>query len=47
MEIKLNVLKCKKCEHEWIPRKTDVRLCAKCKTAYWEMDRKNDSSKKM
>jgi len=29
-------LSCKKCGHAWIPRKVDVRLCPKCKTAYFD-----------
>jgi Zn finger protein HypA/HybF involved in hydrogenase expression len=29
-------LTCLKCGHTWIPRKTDVRLCPRCKTAYWD-----------
>ena len=29
-------LECIKCGHTWIPRKTEVRLCPNCKTAYWD-----------
>jgi uncharacterized OB-fold protein len=29
-------VKCVKCGHKWTPRKSDVRLCAKCKTPYWD-----------
>ena len=29
-------LKCKRCQHEWIPRQKDVRQCPKCKSAYWD-----------
>lgn len=32
-------LKCKRCGHEWIPRVGDVRVCPKCKSAYWDRDR--------
>jgi Zn finger protein HypA/HybF involved in hydrogenase expression len=39
MEIKVKTLKCKRCGHEWIPRKADVRLCPHCKTAYWDVER--------
>ena len=33
-------LKCKRCDHEWTPRKTDVRQCPHCKTAYWAEEKK-------
>jgi predicted Zn-ribbon and HTH transcriptional regulator len=35
-------LKCERCGHEWVPRKkllSEVRLCPKCKTAYWDKPR--------
>jgi len=36
MKIKLPKIKCAKCGWEWVPRKTDVRMCPKCKTAYFD-----------
>ena len=39
MIIKIPTLECKKCKHRWTPRKTDVRLCPHCKTAYWDKER--------
>ncbi len=36
MKIKIRKLKCLKCQHEWMPRTSDVRQCPKCKTAYWD-----------
>ena len=36
MTIELKELKCLRCEHKWIPRKTDVRICPKCKSAFWD-----------
>jgi len=33
-------LKCKRCEHRWIPKKEDVRQCPKCKSAYWDKERR-------
>lgn len=41
IEVKMVKLRCQKCEHEWIPRKSDVRLCPNCKTAYWDVPRDN------
>ena len=40
MKIELKRLKCQKCKHEWHPRQEDVRLCPKCKTAKWDIPRK-------
>jgi len=47
MEIKIKKLKCEKCGHEWIPRTSDVRLCPKCKTPFWDVKREveDDDSK--
>jgi predicted Zn-ribbon and HTH transcriptional regulator len=36
VDVKVNVLVCKKCGHKWINRKIDVRQCPKCKSAYWD-----------
>jgi Zn finger protein HypA/HybF involved in hydrogenase expression len=37
MKVKLQFLKCLKCDWKWVPRKSDVRMCPKCKTAYWDV----------
>lgn len=39
--VKLNGCRCGRCWHEWIPEKKDVkpRQCAKCKSAYWDVER--------
>ena len=39
MKVKLPIFKCKRCGHEWNPRKPDVRQCPKCKSAYWDQDK--------
>lgn len=31
------LLFCKRCKHQWIPRKQEIRICPKCKTAYWDV----------
>ena len=36
MQVKLNKIKCQRCNYQWIPRKEDIRQCPKCKSAYWE-----------
>ena len=40
MDIKLPVLKCQRCEYEWTPRKTDVKICPRCKSARWDEPKK-------
>lgn len=52
----LNAFKCLRCEHEWIPRvelsqleeelKDKPRVCPKCKSAYWDLEKKNKENKK-
>lgn len=34
-------LNCKRCGHSWFPRKSEVRICPKCKSAYFDRPRKN------
>jgi Zn finger protein HypA/HybF involved in hydrogenase expression len=29
-------LECMRCGFRWTPRKTDVRQCPRCKSAYWD-----------
>lgn len=42
VERKITMLKCQRCGHEWVPRKkvSEVRLCAKCKSPYWDIPKK-------
>lgn len=30
---------CRKCGHKWIPRQSTVRICARCKSPYWDTPR--------
>jgi len=39
MKIKIDELICKRCNHKWIPRKREIRICPKCKSPYWDRDR--------
>ncbi len=41
MNIDIKQLNCKRCNHLWYPRKNDVRICPKCKSPYWDKERKN------
>lgn len=40
MEITIVTLSCKRCGHKWSPRGSTVRICPKCKSAYWDKERK-------
>ena len=52
----VNAFKCLRCNHEWIPRvelkqletkvKKKPRICPNCKSAYWDLERKNKEVKK-
>ena len=51
----VNAFKCLRCGHEWIPRvelsqlegelKKKPRICPNCKSAYWDLERKEKKSK--
>lgn len=38
MKVKLLTVKCKRCGNEWCPRKFEVRMCPKCKSAWWDLE---------
>ena len=46
MKIKINKLECKRCGHKWIPRKPEVMLCPKCKSPYWNIEKKKKQNDK-
>lgn len=46
MKVPVIELVCKRCGHRWIPRKDEIRICPKCKSAYWDIDKKNNTLKK-
>jgi Zn finger protein HypA/HybF involved in hydrogenase expression len=41
MEVNVIELECKKCGHRWFPRGRDVRICPACKSAWWDLEKKN------
>ena len=45
MQIDIKKLKCKRCSHEWFPRGIEVRICPKCKSAFWDRERKSKGNK--
>ena len=32
-------INCQRCEHEWVPRKSEIKVCPKCKSPYWNIPR--------
>lgn len=36
MKVKPVELKCLRCGYKWTPRKAEVRICARCKSAYFD-----------
>ncbi len=42
----VQVFKCSRCGHEWIPRKeTPAKVCPKCKSPYWDTPRSKELHK--
>jgi Zn finger protein HypA/HybF involved in hydrogenase expression len=43
MKIKIDCLKisCERCGHNWIPRKKEIRICPKCKSAWFDKPKKD------
>ena len=44
-EIRLQKLKCLRCDHQWIPRIINIRVCPKCHSPYWNKPRKKNNDK--
>lgn len=40
MKINITKLECKRCKHKWVPTKEEIRICPKCKSPYWDRDKK-------
>lgn len=45
MKIDLEKIVCRRCGHAWIPRKTEVRICPKCKSRHFDKPRKKKEAK--
>ena len=39
--IKDKHLRCARCGYEWFPRKVEPRKCPRCKSPYWDRERKS------
>lgn len=38
----LRIYHCKRCDHEWASKRKakDIRVCPKCKSPYWNVEKK-------
>lgn len=39
MQTNVPRLTCLRCNHVWVPRQTEIRICPNCKSAYWDRPR--------
>jgi len=39
MQVRILALDCLRCGHTWLPRKADVRLCPKCKSPFFDVEK--------
>lgn len=42
MKLKIKQIKCFRCGHTWTPRKTEIRMCPKCKSPWF--NKKNEEN---
>ncbi len=44
LHFQMKLVKCKRCGYTWFPRKDEskVRQCPKCKSAYWNKEKKKN-----
>lgn len=40
MRVKIKKIKCKRCGYEWVPRTSEVRTCAKCRSSWWDKEKR-------
>jgi len=38
-KIKILKLKCKRCNHKWVPKQEIILVCPKCKSPYWDKEK--------
>lgn len=39
VKVKVIKLKCKRCEHEWIPTQEEIYSCPKCHSPKWNIEK--------
>ena len=51
-KVKVDAYQCERCGHVWLPREATKRehrdpvICPKCKSAYWDIPRKDKEGRK-
>lgn len=40
-------LECKRCGYKWIPRAEEVRICPKCHSSWWDVEKENKDETKV
>jgi len=40
MKVNIPKFECKRCSHKWSPRQSEIRMCPKCKSPYWDTPKK-------
>lgn len=45
-EADLKEFKCLRCGHGWLPRQREVRICPKCKSAWWDKPKQTKAKKR-
>jgi len=46
-EVTLRGYECSRCNHQWVPRDSEKpRVCPKCKSPYWDVQRKTKARRK-
>lgn len=40
--MKLKIFKCFRCRHEWASKMDNPRVCPKCKSPYWDREKKEE-----
>ena len=41
MKIEINQVECKRCGHQWTPRRPVIRVCPKCHSPYFDVPKRN------
>lgn len=41
MKIEIHKVQCKRCQHKWVPRIPELRICPKCKSPYFDRPKKS------
>lgn len=45
MNIIIKPIECKRCGHQWVPRKAEVRQCPQCKSVWFDKEKRSKNSR--